>query len=346
MLERLLGVPIANDYSPPEPLGTSQLDNGSLYDKPAYLSRLPPVPAITLFSCPAMPLPNSTPFIAPLTRRSLLQVSMACVTLPALALAAPAPSSDGWPRTLAVPGGIVRVSLGPAAVRPVAHAGEVPLLVQGDVIEWRALVGIALSAMPGEAVITVQTPGQAPRQVSYSVAAKSYREQRLKVAPGTVDLSPQDTARYEQERAHQQTVMATFSEPLPPESLRMQVPTPGRRSSSFGLRRVFNGQSRNPHSGMDIAAPTGTPIVAPLAARVIDTGNYFFNGNTVWLDHGGGLLSMVCHLSRIQVKVGDVLQAGDRVGAVGATGRVTGPHLHWGVMLNQTMVDPALFLAD
>ena len=295
-----------------------------------------------------MPLQPSSPFIAPLTRRSWLHVGLAWVTLPALplAFAAPAPSSDGWPRTLAVPGGMVRVSLGPAAVRPSAYAGEVPLLVQGDVIEWSALVGIALSALPGEDHLTVQTPGQAPRQVSYSVAAKSYREQRLKVAPGTVDLSPQDTARYEQERAHQQAVMATFSEPLPPESLRMQVPTPGRQSSSFGLRRVFNGQSRNPHSGMDIAAPTGTPIVAPLAARVIDTGDYFFNGNTVWLDHGGGLLSMVCHLSRIQVKVGDRLRAGDRVGAVGATGRVTGPHLHWGVMLNQTMVDPALFLAD
>ena len=295
-----------------------------------------------------MPLPTSTLFLAPLTRRSLLQVSMACVTLPALprALAAPAPSSGGWPRTLAVPGGIARVSLGPAAVRPIAYAGEVPLLVQGDGIEWTALVGIALSTVAGEAVITVQTPGQAPRPVSYAVADKSYREQRLKVAPGTVDLSAQDAARYEKERAHQQTVMATFSAPLPPESLRMQVPTPGRRSSSFGLRRVFNGQARNPHSGMDIAAVTGTPVVAPLAARVIDTGNYFFNGNTVWLDHGAGLLSMVCHLSRIQVKVGQVLQAGDRVGAVGATGRVTGPHLHWGVMLNQAMVDPALFLAD
>jgi murein DD-endopeptidase MepM/ murein hydrolase activator NlpD len=295
-----------------------------------------------------MPLPRPTPCIAPLTRRSLLRVGMACVTLPALpfALAAPAPAFDRWPQTLAVPGGIVRVSLGPAAVRPIAHAGEVPLLVQGDVIEWSALVGIALSAVPGEASLTVQTPGQAPRQVSYSVAAKSYREQRLKVAPGTVDLSAEDTTRFEQERAHQLTVMATFSQPLPPESLRMQVPTAGRQSSSFGLRRVFNGQSRSPHSGMDIAAGTGTPIVAPLAARVIDTGNYFFNGNTVWLDHGGGLLSMVCHLSRIQVKVGDRLRAGDRVGAVGATGRVTGPHLHWGVMLNQTMVDPALFLAD
>lgn len=246
-----------------------------------------------------------------------------------------------------MPGGIARLSLGPAAARPVAYAGDVPLLVLGDAVEWTALVGIPLAAAPGEASITVQAnQGGGPRQISYTVAPKRYSEQRLKVAPGTVDLSPEDAARYERERVHLATVMATFSEPLPlAAALRMQVPTPGRRSSSFGLRRVFNGQARNPHSGMDIAASKGTRVAAPLPGRVIDTGDYFFNGNTVWLDHGGGLLSMVCHLSAINVQPGDVLKTGERLGAVGATGRVTGPHLHWGVMLNRAMVDPALFLA-
>lgn len=246
-----------------------------------------------------------------------------------------------------VPGGIARLPLGAAALRPVAHAGEVPVLVLGSPAGWTAIVGIPLSAKPGQASITVQSEGGTVRQVGYTIAAKKYLEQRLTVAPGTVDLSPENAARYERERAHQAVVMATFTEPvLQATQLTMQVPVPGRRSSSFGLRRVFNGQSRNPHSGMDIAAATGTPIVAPLPARVIDVGDYFFNGNTVWLDHGGGLLSMVCHLSAINVKVGDVLQTGQRLGAVGATGRVTGPHLHWGVMLNRTMVDPALFLTN
>jgi murein DD-endopeptidase MepM/ murein hydrolase activator NlpD len=282
-----------------------------------------------------------------LTRRAALLVGMGLLVLPAsrLAAAAAAQPPDAWPQVLQVPGGIARLALGPAATRPVAHAGEVPLLVLGDATEWTALVGIALSAAPGPASILVQSEaGQ--RQLPYTVAPKKYLEQHLKVSPRTVDLSSEDTARYERERVHLATVMTTFSEPLPSASaLRMQVPTPGRRSSSFGLRRVFNGQARNPHSGMDIAAATGTPVVAPLPGRVIDTGDYFFNGNTVWLDHGGGLLSMLCHLSAIDVKPGDALKTGEPLGAVGATGRVTGPHLHWGVMLNRTMVDPALFAA-
>ncbi len=282
------------------------------------------------------------------TRRSALLGGLGLLALPTAALAAgKAAQSNVWPRALAVPGGVVRLSLGPAAQPPAAFADaaqQIPLLVLGDMIEWTAVVGIPLSAPLGAAHITARATADSPaRQVAYTVLDKRYREQRLSVAPRTVDLSPENQARYERERDHQARVMATFSTPLP-ERLAMQVPTPGRRSSSFGLRRVFNGQARNPHSGMDIAAATGTPVNAPLPGKVIDTGDYFFNGQTVWLDHGGGLLSMVCHLSAINAQVGDVVQTGQRIGAVGATGRATGPHLHWGVMLNRSMVDPALFL--
>lgn len=279
------------------------------------------------------------PHVVGVTRRLALLAGIS-LGLPRSALSANAEQS--WPRTQAVPGGVVRLDLGPSAERPRAFAGDIPLLVTGDPIVWSALIGVPLSAQPGQASIQIHADGK-PRTVSYSIEPKRYSEQHLKVSPRTVDLSPADLERHERERAHQATVIATFSEPLP-ASFHMRVPTPGRRSSSFGLRRVFNGQPRNPHSGMDIAAPTGTPIVSPLPARVIDTGDYFFNGNTIWLDHGGGLLSMMCHLSRIDVQSGDVVAAGQRIGAVGATGRVTGPHLHWSVSLNRAMVDPALFL--
>ncbi len=288
----------------------------------------------------------------PLTRRFALQGAVALLAWPAAraGAASPAQAAEVWPHASPVPGGVARLSLGPAPARPAARSGDVPLLVVGDPIEWTALIGIALAARPGEARIGVRTEaGGGWRPLAYTVAPKRYAEQRLSVAPRTVDLSSADQARYERERVHLAAVTATFSEP-PPASLsstdlRMRVPVPGRRSSSFGLRRVFNGQARNPHSGMDIAAATGTPVVAPLSGRVIDTGDYFFNGRTVWLDHGGGLLTMVCHLSAIDVNPGDTLAAGERLGAVGATGRVTGPHLHWSVSLNRAMVDPALFIA-
>ncbi len=285
------------------------------------------------------------------TRRPLLGAllaSAAPLLLPTRTRAAPPPAETGpWPRALAVPGGVAWLALGPANAPPQAFTevgGErVPVLVQGDAIAWTALVGIPLAAPVGPAHLRVVPAEGSERDLGYTVAPKKYQEQRLTVAPRTVDLSPEDNARYERERAHQQQVMATFTTPLPAQ-LRMRAPVPGRRSSSFGLRRVFNGQPRNPHSGMDIAAPAGTPVAAPLPGRVIDTGDYFFNGGTVWLDHGGGLLTMYCHLSRIGVQVGQMLGTGEPLGDVGATGRVTGPHLHWGVMLNRCMVDPALFL--
>ncbi|WP_243457630.1 peptidoglycan DD-metalloendopeptidase family protein [Ottowia testudinis] len=250
--------------------------------------------------------------------------------------------SQAWPRHSAVPGGVARIDLGPAGSRPRAFAEDVPLLVLGTPAGWTALVGIALAAEPGTARIRVQSAASV-RELAYAVTPKRYTEQHLKVAPRTVDLSPGDLARHERERAHQQGLIATFSAP-PAAEPHMRQPAPGRRSSSFGLRRFFNGQPRNPHSGMDIAAPTGTPVVAPLPATVIDTDNYFFNGQTVWLDHGGGLLSMMCHLSRVDCTLGDRLATGQRLGAVGATGRVTGPHLHWTVSLNRAPVDPALFI--
>ena len=265
-----------------------------------------------------------------------------CLAAIGLVMAMAAQALD-LPRESLVPGGVAVVALGAADERPAVRVGSVPALVVGDASGWTAVLGIPLSARPGAFEFEVLRRGRPVERQAVAIEAGQYAEQRLQVAPGKVDLSKADLARYERERVHLAAVAATLSA-TPPATLQMRQPTVGPRSSSFGLRRVFNGQARNPHSGMDIAAPTGTPVRAPAAGTVIDVGDYFFNGGTVWLDHGAGVLTMFCHLSATAVKVGDVVQPGDPIGAVGATGRVTGPHLHWSVSLNRAMVDPALFL--
>jgi len=209
--------------------------------------------------------------------------------------------------------------------------------------EWLAIVGLPLSQAPGQAEIRVEGLPQGAMKFRFSVLPAHYRTQRLKVPPAQVDLSAADLARVAAEHERIHAAVAAFSASLP-STLRLAPPIGGPRSSSFGLRRFFNGAARDPHSGMDIAAATGTPVHAAASGVVNDTGNYFFNGNTVLVDHGGGLITMYCHLSRIDVRVGQHVAAGEAIGAVGATGRVTGPHLHFGVALNRAFVDPALFL--
>lgn len=269
----------------------------------------------------------------------------AALVLSATCLSAPHAGALELPRARSVPGGVAIVDLGTSAAAPQVMLDGEPVLVVGEGGRWQAVVGIRLDAGPGMRELVVRHEGGAEARLPFAVGPVRYAEQRLKVAPGKVDLSAEDLARHEREREHLAAVAATRSD-APPASLRMRPPADGRRSSSFGLRRVFNGQPRNPHSGMDIAAPAGAPVVAAAAGRVIDSGDYFFNGGTVWLDHGSGLLTMYCHLSAVDVKPGDLVAAGQRIGAVGATGRATGPHLHWSVSLNRAMVDPALFLDE
>lgn len=246
-------------------------------------------------------------------------------------------------RVSAWPGGVARIALGRAAEMPRARLGTERVLVMRDGAEWVALVGVALSAKPGSKLIVEAERGGGLERFEIAVEHKAYAEQHLKVAPAHVDLSPEDLARHEREREHLARVLRTFSE-TPPATVAMVPPVQGPRSSSFGLRRVFNGQPRSPHNGMDIAAPTGTPVVAALAGQVIDAGDYFFAGRSVVLDHGQGLLTLYAHLSEIDAAVGASVAAATPIGKVGATGRVTGPHLHFSVYLNAVAVDPALFL--
>lgn len=244
-----------------------------------------------------------------------------------------------------MPGGVAILPLGPAAgTPPRVTFNDAPVMVVRDGARWVAVVGLPLSTKPGKVKVGIERTGEARETVELAVKPKQYVEQKLRVAPGMVDLAPADLERVNRERPQLQAALATFTE-VPPATLMLQQPVPGPRSSSYGLRRVFNGQPRAPHTGMDIAAPTGTPILAPAGGTVVATGDYYFNGGTVIVDHGQGLVTMYCHLSSIDVKAGDTVAAGAPLGRVGATGRVTGPHLHWGVTLNRTMVDPALFLA-
>ncbi|MGE0030416.1 MAG: peptidoglycan DD-metalloendopeptidase family protein [Steroidobacteraceae bacterium] len=260
-----------------------------------------------------------------------------------LALPASAAQVDILPTTSAVPGGVVTLPLNElAGGEPRVTFNGTRAMVLPLAGRWLAVIGIPLGTAPGGSEIVVRKGGTTTR-VGFEVAAREYAVQKLTVPPGQVNLSKADLARVEKERLRIRGALETFSDSRP-ETMRMLQPAAGPRSSSYGLRRFFNGESRSPHSGMDIAAASGAPVQAAAAGIVIDTGNYFFNGNTVILDHGAGLVTMYCHLNRIDVASGQRVDAGARIGEVGATGRVTGPHLHFGVTLNGTMVDPALFL--
>lgn len=275
--------------------------------------------------------------------RPIIQLAL-LMPLTAWSQTATAPTALELPESRVVPGGVVVLDLettGDTTPEVFYRDHRVMVLKQGD--KWRALVGIPLSAEPGRNTVRIGTDPKLPHYQAFAVVDKKYATQKLKVAPAQVDLSKEDLERVARERVRIDAALETWT-PNPPTTLKLLQPVDGPRSSSFGLRRVFNDQPRAPHSGMDIAADAGAAVRAPMDGRVIDTGDYFFNGNTIFIDHSQGLVTMYCHLSAIDVKPGQDVRRGDPIGKVGATGRVTGPHLHFGVSLNRAFVDPALFL--
>ena len=246
-----------------------------------------------------------------------------------------------------VPGGVAIVGL-PGTYRnapEVTYQTKPVLVVTNERQQWVAVVGLPLDIPLNTQILLVKN-AQSATEVRFEVVDKKYREQRITVNNSRhVNPLPDDMTRITRELALQNKAYQQFSPNLPSNVI-LDPPVKGPLSSPFGLKRFFNGEPRAPHSGLDFAVPTGTPVHAPAAGKVILTGDYFFNGNTVFIDHGRGLITMYCHLSVIDVQIGDALTRGQVLGKVGATGRVTGAHLHWNVSLNDARVDPAIFIGQ
>jgi len=247
-----------------------------------------------------------------------------------------------------VPGGVTIVDLGPASEpRPQARFGSNKIMVIQRDGKWKGLVGLSLKTLPGDYIVSYRTekPSSSDTEIAIKVLPKTYPEQRIKMKQKKyVSPNREQLARINKEKNHMSKLFKIWRDT--DVSVDLIWPVKGPVSSPFGLKRFFNDQPRNPHSGIDIAAPEGTDIVLPVDGNIIDTGNYYFNGNTVFVDHGQGMISMFNHMSKITVKAGDSLKRGEKIGEVGQTGRVTGPHLHWSLNLNQTRVNPMLFLPE
>ncbi len=212
---------------------------------------------------------------------------------------------------------------------------------------WEALVGIDLETKPGTYQVSIDSGASRPRaHTSYTlvVASKTFPTRALKVDDAFVNPPPaaqeriaRDAARLSELWLHS-SASADWSAPF-------ARPVPQEANSAFGTRSVYNGQPRSPHSGADFLSPAGTPVKAPNAGEVVLAEDLYYTGQTIVIDHGLGLFSLFAHLSAMNVHAGDRVAIGDVVGRVGATGRVTGPHLHWMVRASGARIDPLSLLA-
>ena len=252
----------------------------------------------------------------------------------------------------AAQGGVVEVfvtSPSPLASLLVAE-GElrIPLAPDASARRFSGLLGIDFEAEPGERTLLLEgrdsLGAEIKGQAMLQVAARRFVVQKLKVDPKFVEPPPPERERIERDR---QEFARAFASSRPDRlwSGRFLRPAAGALRGNFGARRVYNGRTRGRHAGLDIAAPSGAPVTASAAGRVALAGDFYLSGGSVLLDHGQGVFTIYFHLSRLDVKEGDFVRAGHRIGAVGATGRVTGPHLHWAARLCGARIDPSALLA-
>ena len=269
-----------------------------------------------------------------------------CFRFGLLVLAFPLLAHASLPQSSNVPGGVAIIPLGSvstSADTPQTWFGDQPVLVTSDHDQWYAVVGLPLDVTPGSHEVRVKIGGVTKTQ-GFVVNPKDYPEQHITLEDKSkVQLSAADEARADREiavikelkhhwRAAQDTDLAFI------------LPVEGELAGRFGVRRFFNEELRSPHAGLDVAVELGTPVKASAQGTVLAVDDYFFNGKTIFVDHGNGLITMYCHLDRFDVKTGETVSKGQRIGLSGKTGRATGPHLHWSVVLNGAMVDPELFV--
>jgi len=264
--------------------------------------------------------------------RSQTELNLAIVGL-ALLMSILAPVSRAEP----VPGGVY-VWQAPADAADISFNGK-PVMRVGNTV----FVGLPINMQPGAAELHYQVDSQ-PRTHTFTVVDKAYTEQHLTITnKAMVDPPAETLQRIRRESVRQRSLYNSFN-PALDLTAGFALPLIGTTTSLFGHRRFFNGQPRSPHSGLDIAADTGTPIKAAAKGVVTLADDLYFNGNTLFVDHGQGLITMYCHMSKLLVAEGDEVEQGQEIGLVGATGRVTGPHLHWSVSLNGNRVDPTTFM--
>ncbi len=252
------------------------------------------------------------------------------------------------PKSESVPGGIVIIPIqSETKTRPAVYFNQSPVAVVSNSKEsptkWHVILGLPHHLKPGQYELEVKESGKT-KSYPFNVKDKFYPTQRLKIKnKRLVNPNPDDMARIKAEKTKRNLAYQVWSDQAEPNFI-LSMPVEGRISSPYGLKRFYNDQPRQPHLGIDIAAPEGTPIRAAASGKVVLSDHFFFNGNFVIIDHGLGFITLYSHLKKINVAVGDTIQKNHIIGEVGQTGRSTGPHLHWGVRLNNTAVNPLLFV--
>ncbi|KAA0445206.1 MAG: M23 family metallopeptidase [Candidatus Thioglobus sp.] len=273
--------------------------------------------------------------------KKLKKISLLLLLLPSLTLA------NIIIENTPIPGGIAVLDFDSNKSNPRAFYKSRPLFTQHiDGEHWQALLGIPLWQKMGKIAITIKD--FSTRTLVVDMKNHQYEEQHITLKGDKkkyVNPNAKYIQRINKERPILSKARVVFSTKILADELFIR-PVDGITTSPFGLKRFYNGEPRRAHTGLDYAGDIGTKIKAPAAGKIILTGNFFFNGNAIFIDHGQGLISVYIHTHKILVKQGQMVKQGDIIGTIGQSGRATGPHLHWGVYLNGIAINPNLLLEN